>query len=77
MGWRFPNPALEERYGTESMPQTGENVAGRPTPSTPRWWISCADPALTFDPGPRPGQSVMLAHFLPPVAAAIQSRQVS
>ena len=28
MGWRFANPALDERYGTESMPQTGENVAG-------------------------------------------------
>ena len=28
MGWRFVNPALDERYGTESMPQTGENVAG-------------------------------------------------
>ena len=28
MGWRFANPALEERYGTESMPKTGENVAG-------------------------------------------------
>src|SRR3546814_18095280 len=28
MGWRFVNPALEKVYGTESMPQTGENVAG-------------------------------------------------
>ena len=28
MGWRFANPAREERYGTESMPKTGENVAG-------------------------------------------------
>ena len=27
MGWRFVNPALEARYGTESMPQTGDNVA--------------------------------------------------
>ena len=27
MGWRFPNPALEKVYGTESMPRTGENVA--------------------------------------------------
>jgi acetyl-CoA acyltransferase len=27
MGWRFINPALKARYGTESMPETGENVA--------------------------------------------------
>jgi 3-oxoadipyl-CoA thiolase len=27
MGWRFVNPALEGLYGTETMPQTGENVA--------------------------------------------------
>ena len=27
MGWRFKNPKMEELYGTESMPQTGENVA--------------------------------------------------
>ncbi len=27
MGWRFVNPLLKELYGTETMPQTGENVA--------------------------------------------------
>ncbi|HEX3120801.1 MAG TPA: 3-oxoadipyl-CoA thiolase [Candidatus Acidoferrum sp.] len=27
MGWRFINPALKAMYGTESMPETGENVA--------------------------------------------------
>jgi acetyl-CoA acyltransferase len=27
MGWRFINPALKTKYGTESMPETGENVA--------------------------------------------------
>ena len=27
MGWRFINPKLDELYGTESMPQTAENVA--------------------------------------------------
>lgn len=27
MGWRFINPALEAEFGSESMPQTGENVA--------------------------------------------------
>ncbi|UOE92459.1 3-oxoadipyl-CoA thiolase [Alkalihalobacillus sp. LMS39] len=27
IGWRFINPLLEEQYGTDSMPQTAENVA--------------------------------------------------
>ncbi len=27
MGWRFINPAMEALYGTDSMPETGENVA--------------------------------------------------
>jgi len=27
MGWRFINPMLDELYGTETMPQTAENVA--------------------------------------------------
>ena len=27
MGWRFINPELDRMYGTESMPQTAENVA--------------------------------------------------
>ena len=27
MGWRFINPKLDELYGTETMPQTAENVA--------------------------------------------------
>lgn len=27
MGWRFINPCLQALYGTETMPQTGENVA--------------------------------------------------
>src|SRR5499433_3332708 len=27
IGWRFVNPRLKERYGTDSMPETGENVA--------------------------------------------------
>ena len=27
MGWRFKNPELERLYGTETMPQTAENVA--------------------------------------------------
>jgi len=27
IGWRFTNPRLKEMYGTDSMPQTAENVA--------------------------------------------------
>ncbi len=27
IGWRFVNPALKGKYGTDSMPETGENVA--------------------------------------------------
>jgi 3-oxoadipyl-CoA thiolase len=27
MGWRFVNPRLDARFGTETMPRTGENVA--------------------------------------------------
>jgi acetyl-CoA acyltransferase len=27
MGWRFINPALKAKYGTDSMPETGETVA--------------------------------------------------
>src|ERR1700754_539132 len=27
MGWRFINPAFKTKFGTESMPETGENVA--------------------------------------------------
>jgi 3-oxoadipyl-CoA thiolase len=27
IGWRFVNPRMQERYGVDSMPETGENVA--------------------------------------------------
>ncbi|HXM15730.1 MAG TPA: 3-oxoadipyl-CoA thiolase [Candidatus Eremiobacteraceae bacterium] len=27
MGWRFINPAMKAKYGTDTMPETGENVA--------------------------------------------------
>jgi len=27
IGWRFVNPKMQEAYGTDSMPETGENVA--------------------------------------------------
>ena len=27
IGWRFVNPQMRERFGTDSMPETGENVA--------------------------------------------------
>ncbi len=28
IGWRFINPLMKEQYGVDSMPETGENVAG-------------------------------------------------
>ena len=28
IGWRFINPLMKAQYGTDSMPETGENVAG-------------------------------------------------
>jgi acetyl-CoA acyltransferase len=36
IGWRFINPAMKEKYGTDSMPETAENVAEE-------WRISRAD----------------------------------
>ncbi len=36
LGWRFPNPRLEELFPLESMGETGENVAER-------WSVSRAD----------------------------------
>ncbi len=36
LGWRFPNPRLEERFPLESMGETGENVAER-------WGVSRSD----------------------------------
>ena len=27
IGWRFPNPRMKARYGTDSMPETADNVA--------------------------------------------------
>ena len=29
IGWRFVNPAMKARYGIDSMPETGENVAAQ------------------------------------------------
>ncbi|MFC4353428.1 3-oxoadipyl-CoA thiolase [Fodinicurvata halophila] len=39
MGWRFINPRMDEAYGTESMPETAENVAAT-------WSISREDQDL-------------------------------
>jgi acetyl-CoA acyltransferase len=36
IGWRFVNPAMKEKYGTDSMPETVENIAEE-------WHISRAD----------------------------------
>jgi len=29
MGWRFVNPLMKDKYGTDPMPETGENVAAQ------------------------------------------------
>ena len=29
IGWRFINPVMKEKYGVDSMPETGENIAER------------------------------------------------
>jgi len=29
IGWRFVNPRMQQRYGSDSMPETGENVAAQ------------------------------------------------
>ena len=29
IGWRFVNPKMQDKYGTDSMPQTAENVAAK------------------------------------------------
>ena len=36
IGWRFINPAMKEKYGTDAMPETAENIAEE-------WRISRAD----------------------------------
>ena len=36
IGWRFVNPQMDKAYGTDSMPETGENVAED-------WGVSRAD----------------------------------
>ncbi|MFV2038341.1 MAG: acetyl-CoA C-acyltransferase, partial [Paracoccaceae bacterium] len=36
IGWRFVNPALQARYGSDSMPETAENVARLHNISRPR-----------------------------------------
>ena len=36
LGWRFVNPRMLEKFGVDSMPQTGENVAAQ-------WQVSRAD----------------------------------
>ncbi len=58
LGWRFPNPRLEELYPLETMGQTGENVATRWSVSredqdayalrSQRRWAEAAD-AARFD----------------------------
>ena len=32
MGWRFVNPALQARYGVDTMPVSGRRRSGAPRP---------------------------------------------
>ena len=36
LGWRYPNPKMQEMYGTESMGETAENIA-ESMPEITRW----------------------------------------
>src|SRR6266568_5046865 len=57
LGWRFPNPRMEEMFPLESMGETGENVAERweisreeqPRPDTSAERLAQLEPA--FRPG--------------------------
>src|SRR5256714_729988 len=57
IGWRFANPAMKEKYGTDSMPETAENIAGE-------WGISRADQdAFAYRSQQRAAASAKAARF--------------
>ncbi len=65
IGWRFVNPLMKQKYGTDSMPETGENVAEE-------WHISREDQdAFAFRSQKRAAAAVKagrLAEEIVPVA---------
>jgi acetyl-CoA acyltransferase len=57
IGWRFVNPAMKEKYGTDSMPETAENVAEE-------WHISRADQdAFAFRSQKRAAEAAKAGRF--------------
>src|SRR5207244_664557 len=75
LGWRFPNPRMEQMFPLESMGETGENVAERWTVTreeqdafalrSHQRWAAAAD-AGRFDDEVRPVNGVVrAAHALP------------
>jgi acetyl-CoA acetyltransferase family protein len=57
IGWRFVNPAMKEKYGTDSMPETAENIAEK-------WRISRADQdAFAFQSQQRAAASAKAGNF--------------
>ena len=67
IGWRFVNPRMKEKYGTDSMPETAENIAEE-------WPISRADQdAFAFRSQKRTAEAVTtggLAEEIVPVTVA-------
>ena len=57
IGWRFVNPAMKEKYGSDSMPETAENVAKE-------WHISRADQdAFAFRSQKRTAEAAKAGRF--------------
>jgi acetyl-CoA acyltransferase len=57
IGWRFVNPAMTQKYGTDSMPETAENVAEE-------WHISRADQdAFAFRSQKRAAEAAKAGRF--------------
>jgi 3-oxoadipyl-CoA thiolase len=57
IGWRFVNPLMKEKYGTDSMPETAENVAEE-------WHISRQDQdAFAFRSQRRTAEAVKSGRF--------------
>ena len=57
IGWRFVNPLMKEKYGTDSMPETAENIAQE-------WRISREDQdAFAFRSQRRTAEAVKIGHL--------------
>jgi 3-oxoadipyl-CoA thiolase len=64
LGWRFPNPRMEEMFPLESMGETGENVADR-------WGVSREDQdALALESQRRHAEAVAAGRFADELVSA-------